>query len=159
MEGGCKRRGRRRRMCTRTCAVLERGGATVVSSTTREDSDVTDAAGERGDVSTRSAAVRSVYHVDRTGSGWEKKQSPLCQIRCLGWLEISPLRGPDSACRGDLARFHPNTRLPKRGLRGGREWNTGSRVRDLFIRSKHDFNHWIDDRWSIIAGLVGLERA
>jgi hypothetical protein len=46
-----------------------------------------------------------------------------------------------------------------RRLRGGREWNTGSRVRDLFIRSKHDFSHWIDDRWSIIAGPVGLKRA
>jgi hypothetical protein len=47
----------------------------------------------------------------------------------------------------------------RRRLRGGREWNTGSRVRDLFIRSKHDLSHWIDDRWSIIAGPVGLKRA
>jgi hypothetical protein len=46
-----------------------------------------------------------------------------------------------------------------RRLGGGREWDTGSRVRDLFIRSKHDFSHWIDDRWSIIAGSVGLKRA
>jgi hypothetical protein len=50
-------------------------------------------------------------------------------------------------------------RRRRRRLRGGREWNTGSRVRDLFIRSKHDFSHWIDDRWSIIAGPVGLKRA
>jgi hypothetical protein len=46
-----------------------------------------------------------------------------------------------------------------RRLRGGREWNTGSRVRDLFIQSKHDFSHWIDDRWSIIVRPVGLKRA
>jgi hypothetical protein len=46
-----------------------------------------------------------------------------------------------------------------RRLRGGREWNTSSRVRDRFIRSKHDFSHWIDDRWSIIAGPVGLKRS
>jgi hypothetical protein len=46
-----------------------------------------------------------------------------------------------------------------RRLRGGREWNTCSRVLDLFIRSKHDFSHWIDDRWSIIVGPVGLKRS
>jgi hypothetical protein len=46
-----------------------------------------------------------------------------------------------------------------RRLRGRREWNTGSRARDLFIQSKHDFSYWIDDRWSIIVGLVGLKRA
>jgi hypothetical protein len=46
-----------------------------------------------------------------------------------------------------------------RRLRGGRDWNTGSRVRDPFIRSKHDFSYWIDDRWSIIVGPVGLKRA
>jgi hypothetical protein len=46
-----------------------------------------------------------------------------------------------------------------RRLRGRREWNTGSRARDLFIQSKHDFSYWIDDRWSIIVGPVGLKRA
>jgi hypothetical protein len=42
------------------------------------------------------------------------------------------------------------------------EGGSGTQVlgfRIFFIRSKHDFIHWIDDRWSIIAGPVGLKRA
>jgi hypothetical protein len=44
-----------------------------------------------------------------------------------------------------------------RMLRGGGIEVQGSG--DAFIRSKHDFSHWIDDQWSKIAGQVGLKPA
>jgi hypothetical protein len=77
--------------------------------------------------------------------------------------EESALRSPADGlvpCAADLRRERERAGGGDgRRLRGGREWNTGSRVRDLFIRSNHDFSYWIDDRWSIIVGPVGLKRA
>jgi hypothetical protein len=106
----------------RTCAVLSsplarqgRGGGDDVVFR-GAGGDARRRRGREREASSRCPDVWRVSHVCWTGLGWVKIQSPLCQIRFLGWPEKSPLRGLDSACRGVLGLFHPKTRLPKRGL-------------------------------------------